>query len=182
MYRREYAVMKNGLIKVVALGCFLVFLPASGSGQDSEAQAKTLAGLKGFLIVINDIGPEARSAGLSETAMIGQAESGLRAAGIRVVNREDFLASQDRTLALMGITISSVGNRAGDTFALSCFLQITQTVMLVRDPAVRAPVATWYAGGTGIAAAGVVGAEARKWLAGLMDHFLEAYKSANPRK
>ncbi len=173
--------MKNCLSKALALGCFLFFLPPSGLAQDSEAQKKTLAGLKGFLVVISDIGQEAHSAGITEQALADQAESGLRSAGIRVVTRDEFLASGDRSLALLGITISSVKNSAGDTFALSCFLQITQTVMLVRDPAVRAPVATWYAGGTGVAASEVVGAEVKKWLAGLLEHFLDAYRSANPK-
>ena len=173
--------MKHCLSKALALACFLLFLSPSASAQDSEAQTKTLAGLKGFLVVINDVGQEGHSAGISEPALVDQAESGLRAAGIRVVTRDEFLTSPDRSLALLGITISNVKNRAGDTFALSCFLQVTQTMMLVRDPAVRAPVATWYAGGTGIAAADVVSAESKKWLAGLMEHFLEAYRSANPK-
>lgn len=173
--------MKHCLSKALALGYLLFFLPPSGSAQDSEAQTKTLAGLKGFLVVINDVGQEGHSAGISESALVEQAESGLRAAGIRVVTREEFLASTDRGLALLGITISSVKNRAGDTFALSCFLQVTQTVMLVRDPATRAPVATWYSGGTGIATAEVVSGESKKWVASLMEHFLEAYRSANPK-
>jgi len=173
--------MKNRLSKALVLGCLLHFLTTSGLAQDSEAQKKTLAGLKGFFVVINDVGPDGHSAGISEPALVGQAESGLRNAGIRVATRDEFLASPDRSLALLGITISSVKNRAGDTCALSCFLQVTQTVMLVRDPAVRAPVATWYSGGTGIAASDVAGAEIKKWLTGLMEHFVDAYRSANPK-
>lgn len=173
--------MKHCLSKALTLCCVLSFLPLSASAQDSEAQVKTLAGLKGFLVVINDVGPEGHSAGISEPALVDQAEAGLRAAGIRVATRDEYLASPDRSLALLGITISSVKSRAGDTFALSCFLQVTQTMMLVRDPAIRAPAATWYAGGTGIAAAEVVNGESKKWLAGLMEHFLEAYRSANPK-
>jgi len=173
--------MRNCLSKVLALGYFLLFAPLPGSAQDSDAQTKTLAGLKGFLVVINDIGQDGHSAGLAESALVAQAESALRAAGIRVATREEFLASSDRSLALLGIMISTVRNRAGDTFAISCFLQVTQTAMLVRNPEIRAPVATWYAGGTGVAAAEVVGAEVNKWLAGLTASLLDAYKSANPR-
>ena len=173
--------MKNGLSRILSLACFFFFMLPSGSAQDSEAQRRTLAGLKGFLVVINDIGQEAHSAGISESALVDQVESVLRSAGIGVANREEFLSSLDRNLALLSVTISCVGNRAGDTFALGFFLQVTQTVILVRNPEVRAPVATWYAGGTGIAAADVVSAEVKKWLAGLMDQFLEAYRSANPK-
>src|SRR5512136_2229698 len=78
--RRSYAAMKNCLSKALALGCFIFFLPPSGLAQDSEAQKKTLAGLKGFFVVISDLGQDAHAAGITELSLANQAESGLRSA------------------------------------------------------------------------------------------------------
>ncbi len=168
--------------RLSAFGILLFLFSSPVRPQDFEPHRNTLVGLRGFLVVINDLGPEATALGLQEQVLVDLVESALRNQGIRVLSREEYLESKDRNVALLSITLSSVRSRAGDTLALSCLLQVTQTVTLVRDPSIRVPAGTWSVGGTGIIASASLVPEVKKTLMGHVEQFLAAYRSVNSKK
>ncbi len=157
-----------------------VVLPLFGQG-DEEDNRKTLAGLHGIWVVVEDLNQQAQQDGLDENQIHTDVELKLRQAGITVLTKEEWSATHPAGLPYLYVNVQAFKQREG-LYAFNVIVELDQSVRLVRNPSVRASVATWRAtpvlGTTGERDLGSV----RERVRDLTDQFINAYLAANPKR
>jgi len=153
---------------------------AGAAAFNHEVQRKTLAGLQGVRVVIEDLSPDAERDGLSKPTLQTDVELKLRQAGITVLTRETGNpAPGDPWLYLNVATVK----RSTGLYAFNVYLKLNQDVRLTRAPSTMMSAVTWDALGT----VGIVGSEpfsstVRGVVKDQVDQFINAYLAANPKK
>jgi len=150
----------------------LLVLPAGlAVGGDSALDRATLRGLKGINIVVDPLDPELLRDGLSPTALRIRMEDRLRNAGIPIdSNATEFL----------GLHIVAVHARrmpVGMCLALALY----QPVVLSRDNKIRTATGTWNVETVMMSGEKVVQPSANSSLEELVDEFIRAWQSVNPK-
>jgi len=165
-------ILRTGiLLLMAAIG---VTLRAATPGE-----VQTLKGIQGVAVLIEPLTSEVEAAGLHETDIQTDVELKLRLAGIKVLTmaqavnppfvpylyvNEDVELSQQQRLAY---------------FAIKC--DLVQGVRLTRDASITTSAATWD-----VFAAGITGQAnlrgIRDGVKELVDRFINAYLSVNPKK
>ena len=162
----------------VAATLFVLWAGMAGvaAADDSELARATLAGLKGVAIIVEQLPPEVERAGLKRAVLQTDAELKLRVAGIRVLTQEEL----DNDPAYPYLYIQPTILLRGGAYA--CSVQLHQRVLVVRSHALEVVASTWSAGGAGVAPMNEVPERVRGALKDLVDEFINAYLSANPKK
>ena len=104
----------------------------------------------------------------------------LRLAGIKVNSMEETVASED--WPRICVTVNSVGNSSTQIMAFSIAIRFKQGVSLLRSPYTKVDGVTWYTGSVGICLKSKFTEVARKEAKELVDNFINAYLTANPKK
>ncbi len=141
---------------------------------------QSLAGIKGVVVLIENLNNAARSTGLTEKQVITDVELKLGLAGIKVNSMEEYHASEDR--ACIFVDIKTVSNNDSPTIVSSICVDLTQEVRLLRSPFTTVLAKTWEQQRLCMATKGEFPEEARKKVKASMDKFIRHYLTANPKK
>lgn len=167
--------MKTALAALLLLS---TAIPSRLSGQDDQFSRKTLVGLKGVYVLVEQIGDQAQRDGLSRDQVQTDVELRLRQAGVRVLSQEDALTTLGG--AYLYIVVHAFKNPGG-LYAFNVTVELKQRVTLARDSTITAVAATW----SPEPILGTVGPEhlgtVRDAIRDLADQFVNAYLAANPK-
>jgi hypothetical protein len=162
--------MQNPIATVAAL---LVFCSAM-SAQDSEERRKSLKGITGFYVSIENLDPAIEKEGLTTNQIRADVERRLRAAGINVLTKEQASQAAGRPLLRIDLMI---GNRQG-LYPYALDIGAHQRVRLERDPAAIVHATTWSVGSAGIANLSTI----QSTVMDRIDEFINAWLSVNSRQ
>jgi hypothetical protein len=159
-----------GVIAVVLLG--------TAQAEDDEFSRSTLAGLRGVCLIVQDLPAAAQEVRLTEDAIRTDAELKLRLAGIRLLTQDE--ARREPGAPALFLVNNVVGSNAFYGYGLTNDLR--QAASLVRDPRIETMVSTWSVRMSGCCAArGMVTSHVREAFKDMLDHFIKAYLSVNPK-
>jgi len=184
--------MKSQIVLAAAL---LATLSTIGASQEYAFEKKThdeasrvtklnwnvqsLVGIRGISLLIEDLGENAKAAGLAEDQLRTDIEMNLRQAGIKVNSKEEYLASGDR--ACLYVNVSAL--KRDDLFIYSISVEVTQTAVLVRRPNRICPSATtWQSGAFGSVGATYFVETIRSRVKDNTNDFINDYLTANPKQ
>ena len=169
--------MKRRAVAVVLLSSISV-LPVQAQGDIPSTRA-TLRGLPGVYVSVDSISADARSDGLFASQIQTDVELRLREAGIRVLTFDE--AGATRGSGSLWVEVSTV-HPLQALYGYSIGLNFTQGVRLERNGLYTA-AATWSALGVlGTVDGGRLSETVRKSVRDLVDQFINAYLSVNPRR
>src|SRR2546422_6457039 len=123
--------MKTVLAVLALLSATLVS-PLVGQG-DNEYTRKTLAGLTGLYVSVEQIPDEVQRDGLDTTQIRTDVELKLRQAGITVLTRQEWLSTA--AAPYLYVNVQAIKNPA-NLYAYSADVELRQRVTLVHNPAV----------------------------------------------
>lgn len=158
--------------------CLAAYVAAAGAA-DNEASRQTLAGLRGVYLVVEELQPNivklSDRFGFGKDQMRKDIESALRAAGMRPLGREEWLATPGRPILYVALNTDQQGRYQ---WAYNVKVEVQQIASLEVNPAKKAMVATWSTNMTGVVDLGGL-----KGLGGqvkvLTNVFVKAFLSAN---
>ena len=140
-----------------------------------ERARSTLAGLKGVHVAVENLGPDIEKEGLTQTQIQTDVELKLGLAGITVLSKEELLMEKGRPKLHVAAHIgkTNVG------YVYVCTIKLYQDVSLLRSPGVHSSAPTWSVGHLGITRSLQEIRDRAKYL---VDKFINAYLSANPKQ
>ncbi|HBE44329.1 MAG TPA: hypothetical protein DDW17_02455 [Deltaproteobacteria bacterium] len=148
----------------------------------SDVTRKTLTGLKGVYVVVENLQPNiekyASKFNLTKEQIQADVEGKLKGAGIEILSRDRWLKTTGRPMLYVNINTHEY-EKYWYSYTISIDLQ--QIVMLETNPEVKTFATTWSIEMTGIANIGTLGHICSN-VATLIDRFIEAHKSVNPKK
>ncbi len=169
------------LCLLVGLG-LLMMQARPAHAVDSELSRQTLAGLKGFLVVVEDMHPKLspydqaiRKAGLTKAQIQQSVEKRLRAAGIRVVSGQAWMNTPGRPILYVNINLHE---KERYVFAYNTTISVEQLVRLDAKPSVKTLASTWSLNMTGNVNVGNLQNVAESILI-LLDRFVQAHAANN---
>lgn len=168
--------MRNALAALI----FCMALTGAWAGPAladvGQSARQTLKGIKGVLVVVTGISPEAERDGLKKADLQADVEGRLRQAGIRVLSRaERFQAPGQPHLYVRFIDQKRTDM---ELYAISIAVHLEQHVRLTRDAKVLVPAETW--GMTGVVSVGAKELQSvRRLVVNYVDLFVEAMTAAN---
>ena len=167
--------MKLGTtLRALPLVLVMLAIAEPGAAGDNEYSRATLKGLAGVRVVVEDFHDNARRAGFDKQKFQTAAELKLRLAGIKVLTRDESLATPG--MPWLHASVASMATEADRSAPFGMSLELVQGVLLERN---REPsnAATWsvYSIGNGDAPYVLEGFKEQ------MDIFLNAWLSVNPK-
>jgi hypothetical protein len=141
-------------------------------GSDSDLERATLRGINEFSVVVEDPGLRVAEEGLRKDQIQADAELRLRKASIPIT---EFKGG-----AFLYVSTNLVALKDGRGFAYSLKVSFDQTVVVVTNKVVTA-TSTWSVGSVGFAGSSVVTQSVREDIGDLVDRFINAYLSVNPK-
>ena len=156
----------SALVIVVAL----IFM-ASVVYADSE----TLRGLKGINVLVEGLGPETESTGLTEQQIQTDVELKFRMAGIKVLTGEERFTELGSPYLYVNLTAMKLRSRS---YTYSIYISLNQEALIVRNNVKDYSATTWNRRGMGTANSSTT---IRNHIKDLVDEFINAYLSVNPK-
>jgi hypothetical protein len=148
---------------------------------DTEVSRSSLRGLKGVAVVIEELPTESEQNGLTVSAIRTDVELKLRQAGIVVAPLLDPATAGDAAL-MVDVGILPDSNVNVPIWSFSIQVSLGQNAALLRDPSIFLPLATTW----GVSGFGSVGKQnlrsVRDFVKDLVDKFINAYLTVNPKK
>ncbi|MFQ5875317.1 MAG: hypothetical protein ACE5JL_16175 [Dehalococcoidia bacterium] len=143
-------------------------------------ESRTLSGLFGVEVVVENIKPEAERDGLTRAALQTDVELRLRQAGIRVLTKTQGLRTPGRPWLYLNV---STLKRSDGSYAYHASLGLKEYVRLERAPSRVELAETWQTLGI----IGTVGIQrlhtvVREAVRDMVDAFINAYLAANPKR
>jgi hypothetical protein len=172
--------MKRSLL-VIAVACVCLLGPVRAvPAADSETSRKTLAGLQGVYVLVEELQPNivkfSDKFSFSKDQLQKSVDLKLRGAGIKVLSRDEWLQTPGRPILYVAV---NTHQREKYWWGYDIRVELHQTASLEAIPATRAFVATWSTNMTGTVNIGTLNTlneQARV----LTDIFINAFVSANP--
>ena len=162
--------MKNAFAVVTAVILFCSTMPA----QNSEESRKSLKGITGFYVSIEQLNQAVEKEGLTTNQIRTDVELRLGMAGIKVLTKEQASQAPGKPLLVVDLAIDS--KQGLYPYALD--IGVRQIARLERDPAVTVYATTWSVGSAGIAGLSNIKDTVRN----LLDEFINAWLSVNPKR
>lgn len=141
------------------------------SGADDSVSRSSLKGLKAIGLIVEKMSPEAEQEGITREQVQKDVELRLKDSGLPVAKE---------AAGFLYVTLQTTRTPDASGHSYSVGLEFTQPVLLVRDTQILVLGTTWSLFATGTVAQGKLSL-ARVDVAGLVDKFLNAYRSVNPR-
>ena len=163
---------------VIAL-LVLVAIPSRAQDQGQQLDRKTLKGLKGVAVVIENLDYYAPEIGLSESTLQADVELKLRLAGIPILSSSDA----QRTGGTVYVSVLPVPTTTDNSWWAACVdVQFLQPASLVRDHTIFAWTAATWSKASMVAANRSDAAEAiRNKVKDFTDRFINDYLAVNPK-
>ncbi len=159
--------MKNAFVAVISIVLFCSTMAA----QNSEESRKSLKGITGFYVAVEQLDKAVEKEGLTTNQIRADVELRLGTAGIKVFTKEQAAHASGKPLLRIDL---AVGSKQG-LYPYALDIGARQMVRLERDPAITVYATTWSVGSAGIARLPNV----RDTLKDLLDEFLNAWLSVN---
>jgi len=154
--------------------------PALSFASDDEYSGKSLRGLRGVYVLVEDLRPEVEQAGLTKAMIQTDAELKLRLAGIRVLTQDENLKEPGMPYLYLRATVFQSSPKS---WRFSVTVELTQYVQLTRNPAIVVGAHTWSSERlNGIAPSADMPQMVRSDSKDLVDQFINAYLAVNPKK
>jgi len=170
--------MKKIIVAFSVLCCFTV----AAWSMDTEVTRETLKGLPGVYVVIEDFHPNILKhdrllvkAGATRESLKKLCEDKLTAAGIRVLNREEWLQTPGRPILCIAINTHESERYV---YAFDAKVYLMQLATLDANPKVRTMAETWSINITGQVNIGNLN-HIRDAVSILIDRFISARKAVN---
>jgi hypothetical protein len=165
--------MKIQIGFVVAL---LLLVASPAFSQDDEPARRTLRGLKGVYVLVEDLESDAEKAGLSTNQIYTDVVLRLRKAGIKVLTWQEV--SNEPGNPNLYIRASTM-DTANGLYAYNIDVHLSQLVMLTRKSAIKFHATTWIVSRLGTVGFAVM-PTIRDSICDLVDKFINAYLAMNP--
>ena len=162
--------MKNAFVALTSIVLFCSNMAA----QNSEESRKSLKGITGFYVSVEQLDNAIEKEGLTTDQIRTDVELKLSTAGIQVFTKEQASHASGKPLLRVDLAI---GSKQG-LYPYALDIGARQMVRLERDPAVTVYATTWSVGSAGIA--GLL--SVRDTVKDLLDEFLNAWLLENPRQ
>jgi hypothetical protein len=147
-------------------------------GFDTEEQRKSLAGLQRIEVVIEKQQTELESVGLTAAALRTDVELKLRLAGIKVITPADAVVPGFPALYVNVLAVTGP-----EPWAWETHVALLQKVRLDRDQTIVVYNAvTWWDASVGIVGSSGIARVVRNATKDLVDKFINAYLSVNPKQ
>jgi len=138
---------KKWLTILLVLGLILAseYSVFAVNGKSNRA---TLRGLKGIGVLVEQLAPEVENGGLSKDQLQKNVEAKLRAAGIKVLTREECAKTPGEPNLYINVNVN-IAKTESDIYPYSLDLLFIQKVSLLRDQKITSYAVTWSTGGVG---------------------------------
>lgn len=160
-----------------AFGIVFTLFAISASAADQE-QIKTLHGLKGVFVTVDNLNPAAEAMGLSSKKVTGDVTLRLRQKDVPVLSIRQM--REDPGLPILKVLIN-VHKAADNLFVYAIDINLQQTVKLAHQPSIQAYATTWKTGTLGIVTNDKLG-DLRDLILQFIDDFVSDYRQANPQR
>jgi hypothetical protein len=153
-----------------------------GGSAQTEMDRKSLGGLQGIGVVVEDLQPDAERDGLTKSQIKTDVELKLRQAGIRVLTIEESFKVPGSPYLYVNVNTSKndVLYGAFSTYAFSLQVVLKQDVTLARDSDLKVSATTWETHTLGTVAANNL-QDTRRVLGDVIDRFINDYLAENPK-
>ncbi len=149
----------------------LVFLCITSLGWAQSSKIESLRGLRAISVVIEDLGPDEESLGLTKSRLQTQVELRLRRSGITVL--EDAIP-----FLYININVKKVPT---GLYAVATEVSLKQQVYLVRDSSIEITGVTWNVASVGTVGENRLARSILDHVGKYVDEFANDYLAANPR-
>jgi predicted secreted protein len=159
---------------VLAMGLFGVI----GYGVEGRLEHGSLAGLQGVVVVVEQVGQEAKRYGLTSEELQAETELQLRENGIKVFSAQEHLQAPE--MPFLYISVNVVIRAGAEFVASNVHVAFKQAILLKRDPTKGCMATTWEAEKISTYKADEL-KDVREDLKALVDQFINAYLAVNPQ-
>jgi hypothetical protein len=166
---------------IITVMVVLLILPGMVWGFNSETTRKTLQGIKGVNVTVDDINPEIEKDGLTRSQIQTDVELKLRTAGLNILTVEEALKTPGRPWIYVNANIQyfTRGKIFRGAYICNLDLKLMQNVYLERNSKLSVASTTWSADG-------YLGKtpdldDIRSKIKDLVDEFISAWLSVNPK-
>jgi hypothetical protein len=143
----------------------------------TEYTRETLLGLKGVVVVIETVKPDAEADGLNVAELQTDVELKLTQGGVRVLPHPEWRETPGRPWLYVSVnTIKHLGS-----YFFSVDVQLKQDVSLPRRPSIMTSSATWELGSIGFVNPELLPAKIRESVGAYVDNFISDYSEANSK-
>lgn len=171
---------KSFVILTVVFSILIIF--PSVFALDNELSRRTINGLHGFNLMIEDMQPNieryAEKAGLTKKQLQTDIETKLKSAGIKLLTSDEWLKVPGKPVLYINVNTHEYEKY---WYAYDIKVEARQIVSMEANPSVKTLASTWSINMTGIANIGTLNS-IRNNLGSLVDRFVDAYKTANGKK
>lgn len=169
---------KNWLMVLVVIVLVLA-LESTIFAINGKSNLATLRGLSGVGVLVEKLPTEVEQEGLTKNQLQIEIESKLRAAGIRVLTKEESLRTLGEPYLYININVNTAKTES-DIYPYTIDVMLIQKVSLLRNPEQTTYAVTWSTGGIGS-----IGKQTLSQLHGsigeVVDVFIKAYLTANQK-
>jgi hypothetical protein len=137
----------------------------------------TFRGLKGVGVLVEKLPPEVEQEGLKREQLQMEVESKLRAAGIKVLTKEEAFNTPGEPFLYVNLNVN-IAKTESDIYPYSIDLLLVQKVSLLRDPKLTSHAITWSTGGVGSIGKPIL-SQLRENVEAMVDVFIKAYLTEN---
>jgi hypothetical protein len=171
--------MRNRIVTVLVLVLALCgFIPASGLSSDNEINRESIRGINGVHVFIEILGQDEIRDGLTADSILKDVELRLRKNGITVLTEAGMRIYPGNPLLYINANFRKMKNLSTNVYSLS--IEFYQNVIFERNKLSMRAV-TWNLGAVGYTPVNNLDS-VRKDVRGLVDRFITAYLSVNPKK
>jgi hypothetical protein len=147
---------------------------------DAPGSRKTLIGLPGFFVAVEDLDSAATRVGITSAVIQKDVEARLQAAGIRLYTAEDFKNILEVPQLYVNINELALHGAQAGLFTYNATTEVRQAIKLSRNPDIASTSVTWRAPAT----VGTVGSDnlyvaVRDVIREQVDLLIVAFRSAN---
>lgn len=169
--------MNKRKLAILALGWWLWGVPSSQSLAEGDFQRETLRGLPGVWVVVEQLAPELKRAGVTQAQIQQEAEEKLRRIGLPLLNQEECWQTPGMPWLYLTVAVLKTNDT---TYAATIAAVLYQEVRLTRTPQIKTFGVTWDTG----VRLGRLSAESlltvRQSVGDLIDQFTADYQAVNP--
>ena len=169
---------KKGLAILVVMILVILFVVPSWA-VDGKSNRATLRGLKGIGVLVEQLPPEVENGGLSKNQLQKDVEAKLRAAGIKVLTKEECAKTPGEPNLYINVNVN-IAKTESDIYPYSLDLLFIQKVSLLRDQKITSYGVTWSTAGVGSITKTMV-SQLRESVGEILDIFIKAYRAENPK-
>ncbi len=166
---------KNFFVSIFLIASIFI-ISAGVIAQDLPAEIKSLKGIDGVGVEVEEMDTEALKDGLNGDALESIVTQSLSGAGIKVLSEASVSASKGAPSLFVSINTIK---HSGGVYSFTVNLGLEQVVFLARNPDIKLKAPTWSVIGTGASLPEDLNSDVGKYVKILVDRFIEQYKSVN---